>query len=115
MEEKYEKILASIKNVLREEDLMGLIKMGAPTDEYDHEALMIFERTSRYDAPDVIKDKLWDVFYLQFCYGTVYRMIDGQLKEIYKEVVPRDEADRQIGLKNKYAEAGKKIQKILNP
>ena len=62
-----------------------------------------------------IKDKLWDVFYIQFCYGTVYHPIDGVLTEIYKEVVAREEADRQIGLKHKYSDAGIKIQKILNP
>ena len=94
---------------------MGLIKMGAPTDEYDHEALMIFERSYRFDSIDTIKDKLWDIFYIQFCYGTVYKMIDGELKEVYKEVVPREEADRQIGLKNKYSDAATKIHKILNP
>lgn len=109
-------ILDSIKQVLREEDLMGLIRSsGAPLDEYDNEALMVFERVNRYDCVEAIRDKIWDVFYLQFCYGTVYKNVDGELKEIYKDVVPRDEADRQIGLKNKYAEAAKKIQKIFNP
>lgn len=111
----YSESLEQIKQVLREEDLMGLIKMGAPSDEYDSEALMIFERSYRFDSLDSLKDKLWDIFYLQFCYGTIYRMVDGQLKEMYKEVVPREEADRQIGLKDKYSEAAKKILKILSP
>lgn len=111
----YKEVLDQIKQILREEDLMGLIKMGAPPDEYDHEALMIFERSYRFDCVDSLKDKLWDVFYLQFCYGTVYKMVDGEMKEIYKEPVPRDEADTQIGLKQKYSDAATKILKILNP
>lgn len=111
----YDKVLEQIKQVLREEDLMGLLKMGAPSDEYDSEALMIFERSYRFDSIDTLKDKLWDVFYIQFCYGTVYKMVNGEMKESYKEVVPRDEADKQIGLKHKYTEAATKILKIINP
>lgn len=111
----YDKMLEQIKQVLREEDLMSLLKMGAPLDEYDSEALMIFERSYRFDTVDTLKDKLWDVFYMQFCYGTVYKMIDGEMKEICKEVVPREEADKQIGLKHKYSDAATKILKIINP
>lgn len=112
---EYDGILEQMKQVLREEDLMGLIKMGAPADEYDSEALMIFERSYRFDTIDTLKDKLWDIFYIQFCYGTVYKMVDGEMKEIYKEAVPREEGDKLIGLKHKYTEAATKILKILNP
>lgn len=111
----YNKTLEEIKSVLRDEDLMGLIRgCGAPLDEYDSEALMIFERVNRLDSIEQIRDKLWDVFYIQFCYGTVYHQVDGVLTEVYKEVVAKEEADRQIGLKHKYSVAANKIRKILN-
>lgn len=115
MKEKYLNITEQINEILQAEDLMGLIKIGAPSHEYSHEGLMAFERMNRFDTVDQIKDKLWEIFYAQFCYGTVCRQVDGVWEEKYEVITPREEADRFIGLKSKYTEAAKKIYKIYNP
>jgi|ERR1700676_1192219 hypothetical protein len=59
----------SIKNILREEDIEGLIKLGAPADEYNSEAKEIEAAMSRLgDNPSeeqvvqVLKDIWKDSF-----------------------------------------------------
>lgn len=115
MQEKYNHILTQIKQVIAREDFMSLISScNAPKDEYDHEALMIFERSNKYDSVDQIQDKLWEIFYIQFCFCVKYKIVDGELKEIGKSITPKEEAHKQIGSREKYKSAAIKIQKIWN-
>lgn len=112
---KHQEVLSQIESILREEDLFGLISMGAPDDEYKHESLMLFERVNRFDSTSSIRDKLWDVFYEQFCDGVIVKIVDG--KEQAEECKPcsREDAVKQIGYKDRYESAASKIKKILDP
>lgn len=57
-----------IKQILIEQDVEGLIKIGAPKDEYDHEAELIFNRITNEDAEDLYKItiKIISVFFETF-------------------------------------------------
>ena len=42
--------LEQVRELLRSEDIEGLISMGAPADEYDSEAEMVAERVQRAES-----------------------------------------------------------------
>lgn len=60
------KKLDAIEKILVEHDPVKLIKMGAPLDEYDHEALLIYERINRYNSVEKMQQIIYDVFVAQF-------------------------------------------------
>ena len=55
-----------IEQILVKHDPVKLIKMGAPTDEYDSEAQMIWERTTRHFSQDKIHEIIYEIFLEQF-------------------------------------------------
>lgn len=61
--------LEHIKLILAQEDVEGLISMGAPYGEYDNEAQLIYNKMKgRIDLSlDQVSDIVADVFDSQFC------------------------------------------------
>jgi hypothetical protein len=59
--------LTKIKQLLRQADYQGLIRIGAPKDEYDGEAEMIFKAVSANHCVNKISEIIWFTFYNQFC------------------------------------------------
>jgi hypothetical protein len=57
---------AKIEQILVRHDPIGLIKMGAPQDEYDSEAQMICERTTKHFSREKIHQIIHEVFVHQF-------------------------------------------------
>lgn len=58
----------NIKIILKQADLMGLIKIGAPDDEYDHEAKYLCKVITNMSTVGFIQKALWNVFYNSFGY-----------------------------------------------
>lgn len=56
------KTLETIKQILSEHDPVKLIKIGAPIDEYDYEAVSIFERCFPRHSLDEVREIIYDVF-----------------------------------------------------
>lgn len=111
MDDKFEKI----KAILVEVDLMGLIKIGASCDEYNQEAMMIYESINRYDTDITIKHKLWDIFYSQFCDGGDLYQLEGDTLIRVGKALPYDKerAIRIIGDLFKYEAPAIKIKEVI--
>jgi hypothetical protein len=81
-------ILQKIKNILRAEDPIGLIKMGAPSDEYDTEALIIYEHVNAYFPLSKIQSTVHNIFVHYFSGEKIagkyehYESIAKQIKEL---------------------------------
>lgn len=88
-----DKKLEAIEKVLVEIDPVKLIKMGAPDDEYSHEAVMIYEGINRYTSLDKMHKIIFDIFVNQFG-GKEY-------------------ADKIIGTFDSYREVAERIKKIV--
>jgi hypothetical protein len=88
------KKLQTIEKILVDTDPVRLIVMGAPKDEYHHEAIMIYERVNRYTLLGNIHQIVWDVFVEQFG-GPKY-------------------SDKIIGKFDSYGEIAKQIKEVLN-
>lgn len=56
----------TIENILRQHDPQGLIKMGAPQDEYSHEAEMIANNLSGCKSKKDFQTLIHSVFVCQF-------------------------------------------------
>lgn len=87
------KKLQALEKILVDTDPVRLIVMGAPPDEYHHEAVMIYERINRYTTIGNIHQIIWDVFVEQF----------GGIK-----------AYKTIGKFDSYEEIAKQIKEVLN-
>jgi len=109
MDDKLEKI----KKILLDADPMHLIDRNCCNfDEYDHEALLIYESINRYDDASKIKYIIWDIFYMKFCTGGVY---DKESGEVIANRWRMDRADaiHEIGLVDKYSDVALKIKKVI--
>lgn len=103
-------ILQEFKRLFSEFDFQHLIKMGAPLDEYDNEALYLYRTISPEDSIKDIQDKIWNIFYKQFCTGESHS-IDG--------INVSSKMDMQyvlhiIGTIETYKEIAEKIKVLLN-
>lgn len=108
MKEKIEAILAK-------HDPVGLIKMGAPQDEYSSEAQMIWERTTRHFSLDKIHNIIYEVFQLQFGQGTVYRSDrNGNMIAIGDDYAPIEVVVKIIGKYESYEPIAKEIKDLLD-
>lgn len=103
------KKLEEFKKILIEADPQHLIKIGAPLDEYDHEALYLYEHISSQDTVTDIQKKIWDHFYDSFCTGTSYAK-DGTYKEV---IMSKEKAITHIGTVDTYKEIAEKIKKVI--
>lgn len=91
--------LNNIKEILKQADLMGLIKIGAPSDEYDHEAKYLAMVVTNKSTVEFIQKALWNIFYNSFGY-------DFKNFTIAK-------ANKFIGPISKYKEPARRIRAIL--
>lgn len=92
--------LKAIEGVLVETDPVKLIKMGAPTDEYSLEALLIYERTNRYFSIEKIHQIVYDIFIMQF--GTESKA--EKSNKLTKKI---------IGDFDSYKDVAKKIKEVI--
>lgn len=109
-----DKKLEQIEAVLIKHDPVGLIKIGAPSDEYLSEAQMIYERTTRHFALEKIHIVIYDVFINQFSGGSSFETNQGMLEctgEIAPSVV---KAEPIIGKFEKYLPIAQEIKSLLD-
>lgn len=103
---------AIIEKILIEEDPEGLIGLGAPQDEYEHEANMIYNRIINdyaVDNEDRIFIKIVGVFFEQF--GTSSNVYIGGVKSPDVKF-DLDYFDNQFKLK-RFKEIAKLIYKSI--
>ena len=99
-------VLQEFKRLFREADFQHLIKMGAPLDEYDNEALSLYTDILPQDSIIDIQKKIWGCFYNSFCvgiscFGEKHYMFDDKGVE------------ECIGTLDTYKEIAEKIKKII--
>lgn len=107
MKEKIEAILVKY-------DPVKLIKMGAPQDEYDSEAQMIYERTTRHFSLEKIHEIVYDVFVKQFTGGTKYKMEDGEMTSLGEVASSWTRAKSIIGFYEDYRCIALAIKELLD-
>lgn len=104
-----------IRKALAEADVMGLIKMGAPEDEYNSEADLLMISINHNSSVEFIQQALWNVFYSQFCiYSTITKLdkITREFVEVSIEPQIAKDPDKIIGSIEEYKEAAEKIHQI---
>jgi hypothetical protein len=92
-----DKKLQDIEQILRDHDPVRLLSIGAPKDEYDHEALMIYERLNRYYSIEKMQLIIYEVFVTQF--GTPTDTLEN--------------AERIIGKIDVYTPIAEKIKQVI--
>jgi putative alpha-1,2-mannosidase len=102
-------VLEEFKKLFKESDFQGLIKIGAPVDEYDHEASYLYEHIEKTDSVEEIKKKIWDHFYHSFCTGTTYNA-DGTQEEWHAS---EEFVLSMIGTQERYHDIAVKIKSLL--
>jgi hypothetical protein len=98
--------MEEFKKLFRDADFQSLIKMGAPPDEYDHEAVFLYNKIVSTDSVADIQKKIWDHFYDSFC--TSYKLDDDI--PIYDS---NSKAVRIIGTVDNYKEIAEQIKKLI--
>jgi len=95
--------LSEIKEILREADLMGFIKIGAPKDEYDFEAKVIASVITHQSSIVFIQKALHNIFINSFSY-------EGELIESngYRDVL------KLVGPISNYLIPAQKIHKLFD-
>ena len=90
--------LTQIQQIMRDRDWMALIKLGAPSDEYDTIAEAIYHTLDKENSVSVASKKIWDIFYQQFCIWDSYQLEDDSfMKRIGTYHANDEEAIRMIG------------------
>jgi hypothetical protein len=100
-------VLEEFKTILRKADFMGLIKIGAPLDEYDSEALHLSLELKGSESLLQIQQKVWDEFYHAFCTGT-----QGVSDIPFK--MSKDEAIRTIGSIDRFRHVSIQLKEVLD-
>jgi hypothetical protein len=108
-----DKKLEQIEQILITHDPVKLVKMGSPTDEYDSEALDIYERVNRYNSVDKMQQIIYDVFVSRFSGGDRYEMIDGVLTKTGKIKPSKEAAKKIIGAFDSYREIAEQVKKVV--
>lgn len=83
----HDKKVKQIEELLAKHDPIKLIKIGAPLDEYSHEAQDIYEHINRYNSVEKIHQIVYDIFMRSFdCSGVGsyddYAIIASAIKKI---------------------------------
>jgi hypothetical protein len=99
-----------IKEILAEDDLMGLIRMGAPIDEYDHEAEDVSKAITHNSNIEFIQNVLWNVFYNSFCHTITVNHATGEAKVEFANIT---KANKMIGTISRYKKTAAKLRKFL--
>lgn len=102
-------LLEEFKKLFLEADFQGLIRMGAPKDEYDSEAKSVYELVRPTDTVLEIQKKIWDIFYNNFCVG--YGGITTSQYKIIK--MSHRQAIKMIGKLENYKDIAEKIKKLI--
>lgn len=108
-----DKKLQAIENVLIEADPVGLIRMGAPLDEYEDLAVLIFEQTNHYFSLEKIHETIYDIFVTSFGGGTAYKLSNGQLIPVKEIVASIERAKKIIGAFESYKEIAIQVKTIV--
>jgi hypothetical protein len=99
-------MIEEIQLILIDADINGLIRMGAPEDEYNSEAKSILDNISKDSSIDEISIVIWDVFYDSFCTGTI-----GGTKDKFE--LDRTQACAIMGSADQYRCIAEKIEALL--
>lgn len=67
---KYGWLYKALVKLLAEEDLMGLVKMGAPDDEYEPEVDTFLPRLPEANSPDELGQIIYEAFVK--CFGKTF-------------------------------------------
>ena len=106
--------LQQIKDFLREQDAMALIKVGAPEHEYDLISQEIYDQLDPNDSIIYIQQKIWNIFYNKFCVSTQYQFADNVLQHVESHRASMDEAIKLIGKPSFYKGMAKVIKSIVD-
>lgn len=77
-----------VNKAIDELDMYGLLKMGAPDDEFEYEALRISERVSENDSIQQIASVIADVFNQAFDEhheASVFLATAGRISQLFAE------------------------------
>ena len=111
----HDKKVKQIEEILAKIDPIKLIKIGAPLDEYAHEAQDIYERINRWNSVEKIHQVVYDVFVAAFSGGTSYRSnSEGHLEPVGYVEPSKEEARPLIGPYEDYQYIASKIKKVLD-
>lgn len=102
-------MLDEFKRIFREADLQNLIKIGAPADEYDTEALFLYENISPSFSIEDIQQKIWHHFYNSFCSGFIYK----NDKRTVCYIPTKQEAEKTIGTVDNYKKIAESIKRLI--
>lgn len=106
--------LQQIKDFLREQDVMALIKIGAPDHEYDLISQDIYDQIDSNDSTAYIQQKIWNIFYNKFCVFTQYQFTDEVFQRTESCRASMDEAIKLIGKPSFYKEMAEVIKSIVD-
>jgi hypothetical protein len=110
----HDKKVKQIEEILAFWDPVKLIKMGAPLDEYAHEAQDIYERINRWNSVTRIQEIIYDVFVASFSGGVAYKSnSEGNLEPVGYVEPSKDKALNLIGTFESYKFAADAIKKVL--
>lgn len=108
-----DKKLEAIEKILVETDPVRLIKMGAPLDEYEEEALLIYEHVNHYFSLEKVHETIYDIFVTRFGGGTAYKLVDGSLIPVEKIIATIERAKKTIGEFESYKDIAEKVKAII--
>lgn len=102
-----------IKEILVEDDLMGLIKIGAPLDEYDSEAESLSMAVTHNSSVNFIQESLWNVFYNSFCHTISITKVNNKNSKMKAKFMTMTNANKMIGKMSRYKKTATKLRKFL--
>ncbi len=79
LKQEYGSFYEALTQFLAEEDLMGLVRIGAPHDEYELEVDVILQRLSEARSPRVLGSIIYETFVQ--CFGTSFASRHSQSTE----------------------------------
>jgi hypothetical protein len=103
-----------IEQILVRHDPIGLIRMGAPQDEYEQEAQLIYERTTRHFAREKIQDIIYEIFIQKFSGGSCFATNHGVLEYTGEQAPSLTKAIPIIGYYDNYKTIALEIKALLD-
>lgn len=103
--------LEQLEQLLHQADPQGLFKTrySVPSNQYDGEALQLALKLNQYDTVASIQQKLWDVFYNNFCVSSRY-----EYNTLIKYKKSKEDAIKTIGTVDSYQNLAIKVKAILD-
>jgi len=112
-------MIDKIEQILINADIMRLIAIGAPSDEYHHESIALAERLKEYNSSwtaEQVANVVYGVFKDQFCSWERYRFF-GTDKQIFLGITKaetQEEVEKEIGKIGKYIPVANDIKTLLD-